>query len=204
MLKRLQRTFALSVQGAKDLIKGCIACAFQNISFMIPAGLLFAFVREMLGGAVHGTRQIYYLLGCLCCIGLIFLTTWFQYNATYLATYVESGKRRITLAEKLRKLPLSYFGKKDLADLTSTIMADCTFLEQSFSHFIPELAGSIISTVLISVSLLLFDWRMALAALWVLSGLLRHCGRLSQGARAAESKGNGRENGLRGRHSGVH
>ncbi len=64
--------------------------------------------------------------------------------------------------------PLSFFGKKDLADLTSTIMADCTFLEQSFSHFIPELAGSIISTVLISIGLLFTDWRMALAALWVL------------------------------------
>ena len=76
--------------------------------------------------------------------------------------------RRITLAEHLRKIPLSFFGKKDLADLTSTIMADCTFLEQSFSHFIPELAGSIISTVLISIGLLFTDWKMALAALWVL------------------------------------
>ena len=76
--------------------------------------------------------------------------------------------RRITLAERLRKLPLSFFGKKDLADLTSTIMADCTFLEQSFSHFIPELFGAIISTLLISISLFFFDWRMALAALWVM------------------------------------
>lgn len=78
------------------------------------------------------------------------------------------GNRRISLAEKLRKIPLSFFGKKDLADLTSTIMADCTFLEQSFSHFIPELVGSIVSTLLISVSLLFGDWRMALATLWVL------------------------------------
>ena len=82
----------------------------------------------------------------------ILLTTYIQYNATYFATYTESGVRRITLAERLRKIPLSFFGKKDLADLTSTIMADCTFLEQSFSHFIPELAGSIISTILISIS----------------------------------------------------
>ena len=102
------------------------------------------------------------------CIGLILLNTFFQYNATYFATYKESGIRRITLAEHLRKIPLSFFGKKDLADLTSTIMADCTFLEQSFSHFIPELAGSIISTVLISIGLLFTDWRMSLAALWVL------------------------------------
>ena len=101
-------------------------------------------------------------------MGLILFSTCLQYNATYFATYVESGVRRITLAEQLRKIPLSFFGKKDLADLTSTIMADCTFLEQSFSHFIPELAGSVISTVLIAVCLLVYDWRMALSALWVL------------------------------------
>ena len=76
------------------------------------------------------------MAGCVVCIGLILLTTFFQYNATYFATYKESGIRRITLAEHLRKIPLSFFGKTDLADLTSTIMADCTFLEQSFSHFI--------------------------------------------------------------------
>ena len=73
------------------------------------------------------------------------------------------------LAERLRQIPLSFFGKKDLSDLTSTIMADCTFLEQSFSHFIPELVGSICSTVLVAVGLLFVDWRMALAALWVLT-----------------------------------
>ena len=121
-----------------------------------------------MNGGVPGGKIPFYVAGCVVCIGLILLTTFFQYNATYFATYKESGIRRITLAEHLRKIPLSFFGKKDLADLTSTIMADCTFLEQSFSHFIPELAGSIISTVLISIGLLFTDWRMALAALWVL------------------------------------
>ena len=81
---------------------------------------------------------------------------------------METGTRRITLAEKLRKIPLALFGKKDLADLTSTIMADCTALETAFSHFIPPFAGSLISTVLIAVSLFFFDWRMAAASLWVL------------------------------------
>ena len=76
--------------------------------------------------------------------------------------------RRISLAEKLRKLPLSFFGKKDLSDLTTTIMADCTTLEQSFSHWIPEFFGSMISTVIVAVCLFVFDWRLALAALWVL------------------------------------
>ena len=168
MIKRLQKRYALSEQGAKDLVKGCLACVLQNLSFMFPVGLLYFLVADLMNGGVPGEKIIFYIIGCVVCIGLILLTTYFQYNATYFATYTESGVRRITLAERLRKIPLSFFGKKDLADLTSTIMADCTFLEQSFSHFIPELAGSIISTVLISISLFVFDWRMALAALWVL------------------------------------
>lgn len=168
MIERLQKKYALSKQGAKDLIKGCVACVFQNIAFMFPVGLLYMIVSDMMNGGVGSGRVWIYIAGCIICIGLILLSTWFQYNSTYFATYIESGVRRISLAEKLRKLPLSYFGKRDLADLTSTIMADCTFLEQSFSHYIPELIGSIISTLLIAVSLFVFDWRMALAALWVL------------------------------------
>ena len=168
MIQKLQKKYALSEQGAKDLIKGCLACVLQNLSFMFPVGLLYYMVGDLMNGGVPGEKIPFYVAGCVVCIGLILLTTFFQYNATYFATYKESGIRRITLAEHLRKIPLSFFGKKDLADLTSTIMADCTFLEQSFSHFIPELAGSIISTVLISVGLLFTDWRMALAALWVL------------------------------------
>lgn len=168
MLEKLQKKFALSEQGAKDLIKGCIACCFQNISLMFPVGLLYFLVSDLMNGGVNAGRTAFYAAGCVVCIGLVFLTTWFQYNATYFATYTESGVRRIALAEKLRKIPLSFFGKKDLADLTSTIMADCSFLEQSFSHFIPELFGSIVSTILIAISLFFFDWRMALAALWVL------------------------------------
>ena len=168
MIRRLQKRYALSEQGAKDLIKGCFACVLQNISFMFPVGLLYCMVSDLMNGGVPESRLPFYIVGCILCVGLILLTTYFQYNATYFATYTESGVRRITLAERLRKIPLSFFGKKDLADLTSTIMADCTFLVQSFSHFIPELAGSIISTVLIAVSLFFYDWRMALAALWVM------------------------------------
>ena len=167
MLQKLQRRYALSEQGAKDLVKGCLACLLQNLSFMVPVGLLYLLVGDLLaGGGRH--HPALYLAGIVVCVGLILLTTWFQYNATYFATYVESGVRRVTLAERLRKIPLSFFGKKDLADLTSTIMADCTVLEQNFSHYVPELAGSILSTVLVALSLFCFDWRMALAALWVL------------------------------------
>lgn len=168
MIEKLQKKYALSEQGAKDLIKGCIACALQNISFMFPVGLLYFLVSDLMAGGISAQRTVFYIVGCVICVGIILLTTWFQYNATYFATYKESGVRRISLAEQLRRIPLSFFGKKDLADLTSTIMADCTFLEQSFSHFIPELFGAVASTVLVAIGILFFDWRMALAALWVL------------------------------------
>lgn len=168
MIEKLQKKYALSKQGAKDLVKGCFACALQNISFMFPVGLLYFLVKDLMEGGSVRERAAFYVAGCVIAFVFILLTTWFQYNSTYFATYVESGVRRITLAEKLRKIPLSFFGKKDLADLTSTIMADCAFLETAFSHFIPELAGSVISTVLVAVWLFFFDWRMALAALWVL------------------------------------
>ena len=168
MIQRLQKRYALSEQGAKDLVKGCIACVVQNLSFMAPVSLLYALVRGLMAGGVQGSAAALCAAGCAACAALILLTTYWQYNATYFATYVESGVRRIALAERLRKIPLSFFGEKDLADLTSTIMADCTFLEQSFSHFMPELAGAIVSTTLVAIGLFAFDWRMALAALWVL------------------------------------
>ena len=168
MIKALQRRFALSRQGAVDLIKGCIACVVQDISFMIPVGLLYMFVMDMMNGGVNGSRIALYAAGVLACLCFIFVVTYFQYNATYLATYVESGVRRISLAERLRKIPLSFFGKKDLADLTNSIMGDCATLETAFSHYVPALAGSLISTTLIAVCLFAYDWRMALAAVWVL------------------------------------
>ena len=167
MIEKLMHKYALSRQGAKDLIKGVVACTLQNISFMFPVTLLYLFVKALLNGNVRNNTT-FFVGGAIICLLVIFCITLWQYNSTFLATYVETGTRRLTLAEKLRKIPLSFFAKKDLADLTSTIMADCTFLEQSFSHFIPELVGSIISTVLISIGLLFTDWRMALAALWVL------------------------------------
>ena len=168
MIKAIQRKTASSEKGAKGLVKGVIACAFQNLAFMLPTSLLYFLVADMMDGGVEGARVWFYVGGIALCFALILLTTWFQYNNTYFTTYEESGKRRLNLAERLRKLPLSFFGKKDLADLTSTIMADCEVLEKTCSHFIPGLFGSLISTVIIAIGLFAFDWRMALAALWVI------------------------------------
>lgn len=167
MIEKLQKKYALSRQGAKDLVKGCVACFFQYLSLMVPIALLYYLVSDLMNGDA-GYRKWFYIGGCVICVILILVTTWFQYNGTFFATYIESGVRRISIAEKLRKLPLSYFGKKDLADLTSTIMNDSAVLETAFSHFIPELVGSVVSTTIVALGLFAFDVKMAFAALWVL------------------------------------
>lgn len=167
MIEKLMHRYALSRRGAKDLIKGVVACTLQDISFMFPVTLLYLFVKDLLANNLKD-KTLFYVIGAVVCLIIVFTITLWQYNSTFLATYVETGTRRIALAEKLRKIPLSFFSKKDLADLTSTIMADCTYLETAFSHFIPPFAGSMISTVIIAISLLFFDVKMAIASLWVL------------------------------------
>lgn len=167
MIEKLMHRYALSRRGAKDLIKGVVACTLQDISFMFPVTLLYLFVKDLLANNLKD-KTLFYVIGAIVCLIIVFTITLWQYNSTFLATYVETGTRRITLAEKLRKIPLSFFSKKDLADLTSTIMADCTYLETAFSHFIPPFAGSMISTVIIAISLLFFNVKMAIASLWVL------------------------------------
>ena len=165
--ERLQHKYALSKQGVDDMCKAFVSVTISNIVLMMPVALLYYMVRDYMNGTLAG-RGLFYLIGSVICLALIAGTTYIQYNATFLATYVESGVRRLSLAEKLRKIPLSFFGKKDLSDLTSAIMSDCARLETASSHWIPELTGSCISTGLIAISLFFFDWRMALAALWVL------------------------------------
>ena len=167
MLERLEHKFALSKQGAKDLIKGIIWCTIQNIFFMLPVSILYFFVKDLFDNKVHEHTMLY-IVSIILALVCIFIVTHFQYNSTFLATYVETGTRRIHLAEKLRKIPLSYFSKKDLADLTSAIMNDCTYLETAFSHFIPPFVGSLISTCIIAIGLFFFNLKMACAALWVL------------------------------------
>lgn len=167
MIEKLMHKYALSKQGASDMIKAIISATISNIILMVPVALLYYLVRDYMAGNL-GDKVLFYVAGCLIAFVLIGISTYIQYNATFLSTYVESGVRRVTLAEKLRKIPLSFFGKKDLSDLTSTIMNDCAQMETASSHFIPELFGACISTALIAIGLFFFDWRMAIAALWVL------------------------------------
>ena len=168
MINYIMKKYALSRQGAKDLIIATISCVVHNLMLMLPVSLLYFLVSDLYEGGVPQSHLWIYIGGMIAGVLLILFSYRWVYGATYYATYKESSVRRISLAEKLRKLPLSYFGKKDLSDLTTTIMADCTTLEQSFSHWVPEFFGAMISTVLVSICLFVFDWRMALAVLWVL------------------------------------
>ena len=163
----LQHKYALSDQGVKDMKRAFVSVTISNIVLMFPVGILYLLVKCYMSDTLLGNGALF-IAGSILCLLLIGITTYIQYNATFLATYVESGIRRISLAEKLRKIPLSYFGKKDLADLTSAIMADCARMETASSHWIPELVGACISTTLVAISLFFIDWKMALAALWVL------------------------------------
>ena len=168
IVERLQHKYALSEQGAKDMIKAFAACTFANLAQMMPVGILFMMTGDLLNGQLPKSHVVIFIGGSIICLALIAITEYFQYNATFFSTYVESGVRRRSLAEKLRRIPLSFFGKKDLADLTNTIMADCAMLETASSHWLPELVGAFISTTLVVISLFFFDARMAIAAVWVL------------------------------------
>ena len=121
MIKMIQRATASSKEGARGIVKGVIACAFQNIAFMLPTSLLYLLVSDMMNGGIPQGRTALYIIACMACFAAILITTWFQYNNTYFTTYEESGKRRLGLAEQLRKLPLSFFGKKDLAGVRRTL-----------------------------------------------------------------------------------
>ncbi len=169
IIEKLKHKYALSTQGAKDMIKACISVAVTDIILMLPAGILFSLIKDLLDGTLTAERIPFYAVASVIVLILIAISNFIQYNATFLTTYRESGVRRTAIAEKLRKLPLSYFGKKNIADLTTNIMGDCAQIETASSHWIPELIGAVISVSLVGVSLFFaFDWRMVLASFWVI------------------------------------
>ena len=171
MSKYLQKKFALSEQGGRDLTKAIFSCAITNMGLIFPMGILFLFMERLLGPLVGiqapSLGMAGYVAACIVLLVIIFIFWRIQYDATFVASYTESANMRIRLAERLRTLPMSFFGKRDLADLTTTIMADSAFIEKAFSHFIPELIGAFLSTAIIGVCLMAADWRMGLAVLWV-------------------------------------
>ena len=168
MLEKLMKKYALSKQGAKDFIKASLACTFTDLCLMLPVGLLYFLVDDLLKGTIPNSHYYIYGFGIVGIIVLLTLSNYIQYNLTFFNTYKESGIRRISLAERLRKLPLSFFGKKNLTDLTNVILKDCEVLEHNFSHVMGQFVGAILSTCIIAISLFCINWKLALAALWVL------------------------------------
>ena len=171
MMEQIQKQFALTPQGARDLVKATLLTAAANLSLMFPVALIVAVLQRLLTALATGGDPAAGVWGVtvmsLVLVAIIFVLHWYQYKSLYIATYDESANRRVRLAETLRRLPLSFFGNRDLADLTKTIMSDCSSLEQSFSHYIPQLMGAVLSTTLVAAGLFSMDWRLAIAALWV-------------------------------------
>lgn len=170
-MKYFQEKYALSDQGAKDLVKGIVYSVLADISLMLPVALLACvlntFLQPLLGdGKAAGNLLLYVVIGIVILVA-IFIMHYLQYTITYMGTYEESERHRITLAEKLRTMPIRFFQQRDLSDLTSTIMGDCSGFEHAFSHTVPQFWGSIISTAIVCIALLIYDWRLGLALLWV-------------------------------------
>ena len=172
MLNTIKKRFALSTQGAKDFCKGTFFTVLLDIALMLPAVFGFLFLEDYLrpvftpsASVTHGI--LYYSLLGLAFMIVMYIIAVLQYRSTYTTVYDESANRRISLAEKLRKLPLSFFGEKNLSDLTATIMDDCTDLEHTFSHAVPQLFASLISLLLIAIGMAFYNWQLTLSLFWV-------------------------------------
>nr|WP_319474508.1 ABC transporter ATP-binding protein [uncultured Sphaerochaeta sp.] len=172
MLNIIRRRFALSRKGAKDFVTGTLWTTVQNITLMLPAVYMFSFLDEYLSTVFGSSTPArngywYYVLLGFGFMVIMFLIAVFQYRSTYTTVYEESANRRISLAEKLRRLPLAFFGERNLSDLTSTIMEDCTDLEHTFSHAVPQLFASVLSVLIMAVGLFFYNWQLSLALFWV-------------------------------------
>ena len=167
--KDYQRKYALSDQGVKNARTGTFWTVIVNLVVMGGMGILYVMMRGFLATLTDGaplSRALPIVILVLAFLLLSFITHLQQYKATYGLVYGEVKKTRISLAEHLRRLPLGYFGKRDLADLTETIMGDVNRLEHVWSHCLGYLYGSYISTAIIAVMLFAYNWKLALACLW--------------------------------------
>ena len=167
--KKFQRKFALSDQGVSNVKKGTAWTVVVNLVVMGGMGVLYLLMMQFMDTLTDGAPLpgiLLFSLGTLVFVILSFITHYQQYQATYGLVYEEVKTMRVGLAERLRKLPLGFFGKRDLADLTETIMGDVNRMEHVWSHALGYLYGSYISTAVIAVMLFAMDWRLAIACLW--------------------------------------
>lgn len=167
--EKFQRKYALTDQGVRNTKKGTFWTVIVNLVVMGGVSILYLVMSGFMGTLTEGSPLpgSAIVLGLLVLFALLsFVTHWQQYKATYGLVYNEVKTTRLSLAERLRKLPLGYFGKRDLADLTETIMGDVNRMEHVWSHVLGYLYGAYISTAIIAVCLLVYDWRLAVACLW--------------------------------------
>lgn len=172
MISFIMRRFALSERGARDFSKGLWWTTLLDIALMLPAIFVFMYLEDCLLPLLAGKGVAAHDAAWYCAIGLAFMAVMYligvcQYRSTYTCVYDESAARRISLAEKLRRLPLAFFGEKNLSDLTATIMDDCTDLEHTFSHSVPQLFASLLSLAIIATGMTFYCWQLALALFWV-------------------------------------
>ncbi len=171
MIKYFQNRFALSQEGAKDLRTAIIAHTFLNLSFILPIIVAFAFlddyIRHWQTGSPLERGMWFYVIFAVVAFVVMFVIAYIDYDKTYTKIYKESAGRRIKLAETLRELPMSFFGKKDMSDLSATIMDDATQIEQLFSHAVPQVFASIVSMFLMTLAMFFYNWQMSLAMFWV-------------------------------------
>ena len=170
MWRRIQDAFALTDQGMKDFMRGAGFCALANLMLMLPIVVLYFtasdFIRYLGDPAVGLPSMALYAVGIVAALAVMFVTQMWEYRGTYTVVYQESARKRIAIAERLRLLPLSFFGKRDLSDLTSVIMKDCSDQERLFSHTMPQIFGMGALTLVFAVMMFAFDWRLAASALW--------------------------------------
>ena len=164
----VRRRFALSENGYRNLLRATLSCVIYDISQIVPVMVLFILVCDVMGGNAYdyGLEPWHYLLMCLISLAFMYVTYRWQYDRTYFDTYRESAETRIALAEKLRKLPLSYFSRKDPTDLTVRIMGDCTMQESAMTHWFPELIGAMVYTSVAGIFILVYSPIMGVASLW--------------------------------------
>lgn len=165
----MREKYALTAEGAKNIRLGAFWTVVVNLVAMFGIGFFFYLMEQLIASLTKGAPlpdMVPYAVGLVIFAVVLWVAHWFQYDYTYGKTYRESGKQRISLGERMRELSLSFFGKRDLADLTETIMTDATTMEHVYSHVLPYLYGTYISTAIIAVCLLVFNWQLAIAALW--------------------------------------
>ncbi len=169
MGRKLQKKYALTDKGLKNTRIGAAWTVIVNLTMMAGMGILYFLMQGYMNTLTNEAAlpNAWIFVGLVAAfIVLSFFTHFEQYQTTYGLVYKEIKDTRVSLAERLRRLPLGYFGKRDLADLTETVMGDVNRLEHVWSHCLGYLYGAYISTAIIAVVLFLYDWRMALACLW--------------------------------------